>query len=208
MKNQVEYEEGFLPENSINGNVDNNFVFGKGWSYGAEFFVKKTKGKFNGWIGYTLAWTKRNFPDLNNSTTFFAKFDRRHDVSVVLVYELNSRWTFGATWVYATGNLNTFPERLYFLSNGNIVQDYGNQRNNYRLPAYHRLDISATYLRKKTKKFESSYTFSVFNVYNRANPYFIYFDSQGSPKDGSLVLQAKQVSLFPVLPSITYNFKF
>src|SRR6185436_18290381 len=92
MENQVEYEQGYLPENSVNGNADNNFVFGKGWSYGAELFFNKTK---------------RNFNDLNNGKTFYAKFDRRHDVSVVLVYELNKRWTFGATWIYATGNLNT-----------------------------------------------------------------------------------------------------
>lgn len=206
MKNQIEYEDGYLPSNSVNDNVDNNFVFGKGWSYGAEFFVKKTKGKFNGWIGYTLAWTKRNFPDLNNSNDFFAKFDRRHDVSIVLVYELNKRWTFGATWVYATGNLNTFPERLYFLSNGNIVEDYGNQRNNYRLPAYHRLDISATWYGKKTKKYQSSWNFSLFNVYDRYNPYIIYFDNTYS--NNVITIQAKQISLFPILPSVTYNFNF
>ncbi len=206
MKNQVEYEEGFLPENTVNSNVDNNFVFGKGWSYGAEFFLKKTKGKFNGWIGYTLAWTKRNFPGLNQGNTFFAKFDRRHDVSVVLVYELNKRWTFGATWVYATGNLNTFPVRLYFLSNGNIVEDYGNERNNYRLTPYHRLDISATLYGKKTKKFQSSWNFSIFNVYNRYNPYIIYFES--TYEKNSITIQAKQISLFPLLPSVTYNFNF
>ncbi|MCX6291889.1 MAG: TonB-dependent receptor [Bacteroidetes bacterium] len=206
MKNQIEYEDGYMPENSVNDNVDNNFVFGKGWSYGAEFFVKKAKGKFNGWIGYTLAWTKRNFPDLNNGNTYFAKFDRRHDVSIVLVYELNKRWTFGATWVYATGNLNTFPERLYFLSNGNIVEDYGSQRNNYRLPSYHRLDISATLYGKKKKKYQSSWNFSVFNVYDRYNPYIIYFDNKF--ENNTITIQAKQISLFPMLPSVTYNFSF
>ena len=206
MKNQIEYEDGYLPENSVNDNIDNNFVFGKGWSYGAEFFIKKTKGKFNGWIGYTLAWTKRNFPDLNNGNTFYTKFDRRHDVSVVLTYELSRRWTLGSTWVYATGNLNTFPERLYFLSNGNIVQDYGNQRNNYRLAPYHRLDLSATLQGKKTKKYQSSWNFSIFNVYNRYNPYIIYFDNT---YDKSIItIQAKQISLFPILPSVTYNFNF
>ena len=117
MENQIEYEEGFLPENQVNGNLDNFFVFGKGWSYGAELFLKKSKGKFSGWIGYTLAWTKREFADLNLSREFYPKYDRRHDVSVVMTFEASKKVTIGATWVYATGNLNTFPERLYVLSN-------------------------------------------------------------------------------------------
>ncbi|MBP6334878.1 MAG: TonB-dependent receptor [Bacteroidia bacterium] len=206
MDNQIEYEEGFLPENSVNDNVDNNFVFGEGWSYGAELFLKKAKGKFNGWIGYTLAWTERKFPDLNQGKTFSPKYDRRHDLSLVLIYELTKRWTIGATWVYATGNLNTFPERLYILSNGHVVQDYGGQRNNYRMDPYHRLDISATLKNKPGKRFDSSWNFSIFNVYNRYNPYIIYFDTEFQGE--TISIQAKQISLFPILPSITYNFKF
>jgi len=206
MKNQIEYEEGFLPENQVNGNLDNFFVFGKGWSYGAEFFLKKSKGRFSGWIGYTLAWTKREFPELNLGKEFYPKYDRRHDISVVLTYELGKRIVFGATWVYATGNLNTFPEKLYLLSNGDIVQDYGGQRNNYRMDPYHRMDISVTWKGIESKKFESSWNFSVFNVYNRYNPYIIYFDNKVD--NGVVTIEAKQISLFPILPSITYNFKF
>ena len=206
MENQIEYKEGFLPENTVNDNVDNNFVFGSGRSYGAEFFVKKAKGKFSGWIGYTLAWTERTFEDLNNGEKFYAKFDRRHDASIVLSYEISSRWTLGGTWVYATGNLNTFPQRLYLLSNGDVLEDYGGQRNNYRLPAYHRLDISATLKSKPNKKFESSWNFSIFNLYNRYNPYIIYFDT--AYQGNTITIAAKQISLFPILPSITWNFKF
>ncbi|MCC7231570.1 MAG: TonB-dependent receptor, partial [Bacteroidia bacterium] len=206
MKHQVEYREGFLPENTVNDNVDNNFVFGKGWSYGTELFLKKSKGKFGGWIGYTLAWTKRNFPDLNLGKTYYAHFDRRHDISVVLTFEAGKRWTLGATWVYATGNLNTFPQRLFVLSNGDIVEDYGGQRNNYRLPSYHRLDVSATLKNKPGKKFKSSWNFSVFNVYNRYNPYIIYFDKKIEGE--TIGIEAKQISLFPILPSVTYNFTF
>lgn len=206
MKNQIEYQEGFLPENQVNGNLDNYFVFGKGWSYGTEFFIKKSKGNFSGWIGYTIAWTKRKFEDLNLGNTFFPKYDRRHDVSLVLTYEISKKWTLGATWVYATGNLNTFPQRLYLLSNGNIVQDYGGQRNNYRIAPYHRLDVSATLKGKSTKKFESSWNFSVFNAYNRYNPYIIYFDNKF--ENNVVTVQAKQISLFPIIPSVTYNFKF
>ncbi len=206
MQNQIEYAEGFLPENTVNSNLDNYFVAGKGWSYGAEFFLKKNKGKFNGWIGYTLAWTKRKFPDLNNGKTFFPKYDRRNDVSIVLTYDISKRWTIGSTWVYATGNLNTFPERVFVLSNGDILEDYGGQRNNYRLAPYHRLDISATLKGKPHKRYESSWTFSVFNVYNRYNPYIIYFDKTYS--QDKITIQAKQISLFPIIPSATYNFKF
>ncbi|MFM8432057.1 MAG: TonB-dependent receptor domain-containing protein, partial [Bacteroidota bacterium] len=206
LENQIEYKEGFLPENSVNDNIDNNFVFGSGRSYGTELFIKKTKGRFNGWIGYTLAWTERTFPDLNNGKTFYAKFDRRHDISLVMSYDLSKRWNFGATWVYATGNLNTFPERLFLLSDGKIVEDYGGQRNNYRLPAYHRLDISATLKGKPGKKFDSSWNFSVFNVYNRYNPYIIYFDT--SFEGDKVSIAAKQISLFPIIPSVTWNFHF
>ena len=206
MQNQIEYEEGFLPENTVNSNLDNYFVSGKGWSYGAEFFLKKNKGKFNGWIGYTLAWTKRKFPDLNNGKVFFPKYDRRHDVSVVLSYDISKRWTLGATWVYATGNLNTFPERVFVLSNGDILEDYGGQRNNYRLAPYHRMDVSATLKGKPHKRYESSWNFAIFNVYNRYNPYIIYFDKTYSAD--KITIKAKQISLFPLIPSVTYNFKF
>jgi len=206
MKDQIEYQEGFLPENTVNDNVDNNFVYGKGWSYGTEFFLKKAKGNFNGWIGYTIAFTKRQFADLNQGRTYYAKFDRRHDVSVVLSFELNQRWTFGGTWVYATGNLNTFPQRLYALSNGYIVEDYGGERNNYRMAAYHRADISATLKSKPGSKLEQNWVFSIFNVYNRYNPYIIYFDKKF--EGDQIQIQAKQISLFGIIPSVSWNFKF
>jgi len=206
MKNQVEYSEGALPENNVNDNVDNNYTFGNGWSYGAEFFLKKRKGRLNGWVGYTLALTERKFDELNQGKVFYAKYDRRHDVSLVAVFELNKHWTFGATWVYSTGNLVTLPASRYFID-GKIVYSYGD-RNGYRLAPYHRLDLSATLQGKKRKNYESSWNFSIFNVYNRANPYFIYFDDTSDYVTGTLSVQAKQVSLFPILPSITYNFKF
>jgi outer membrane receptor for ferrienterochelin and colicin len=221
MKNQVEYREGAQPDDDIRNNQDNNFVFGKGWSYGSEFFVKKTQGRFNGWVGYSLSWTWRQFPDLNNNKKFPAKYDRRHDVSIVLTYELNKKWTFGATWIYATGNALTLPQSRLFLNGPidvstlvseetiplQIYYGYG-ERNSYRQPAYHRLDISATLVVQKKKKWQSSWNFSIFNVYNRFNPYFIYFDDSVDPNTGQFKLQAKQVSLFPIIPSVTYNFKF
>lgn len=206
MKNQVEYREGAQPDDDVKDNPDNNFVFGKGWAYGSEFFLKKKSGKFNGWVGYTLSWTKRQFEDLNNGEWFYAKFDRRHDVSVALIYEPNKKWTFGMVFVYATGNAITLPYAWYMIQD-QVVFDYA-PRNSIRMPAYHRLDFSATLKGKETKKYKSSWNFSIYNVYSRLNPYFLYIDQSGSPVEGTLSIKAKQVSLFPILPSVTWNFSF
>jgi hypothetical protein len=202
MQNQIEYREGYSP--SLR-DPEEEFVFGKGWSYGSELFVNKTRGRLTGWIGYTLSWTWRKFPDLNSGVKYPAKYDRRHDLSVVGTYELNSKWKLGGVFIYATGNATSLPERFYVV-NGVLTQEYS-AINKYRLPSYHRFDISATYTpQKKNKKFQSYWVFSVYNAYNRKNPYFIYFDQSGSPYNGTLEIQAKQVSLFPVLPSVTWNF--
>ena len=206
MQNQVEYKEGALPDDDVKDNVDNNFVFGHGWSYGGEVFIKKRTGDFSGWLGYTLAWTKRQFDDINFGKVYYAKFDRRHDVSIALTYNLGKRWIFGAVFVYATGNAITLPNSWYLVEN-RITYDFG-ERNSIRMPAYHRIDISATLKGKEHKKFKSSWNFAVYNLYNRKNPYFLYIDSDGSPYDGSLTIKAKQVSLFPILPSVTWNFNF
>jgi hypothetical protein len=205
MQNQIEYREGYTP--SIR-DPEEEFVFGKGWSYGAEFFINKSRGRFTGWIGYTLAWTWRQFPQLNQGNKFPAKYDRRHDLSVVGVYEASPKWKFSGVFVYATGNATTLPERFYIME-GVLTQEFSDI-NQYRLAAYHRLDLSATYTPKpnSTRKFKSSWVFGIYNVYSRLNPYFIYFDQTGSPYDGTLQVQAKQVSLFPIIPSVTWNFKF
>ncbi|PJB15269.1 MAG: TonB-dependent receptor [Flavobacteriales bacterium CG_4_9_14_3_um_filter_32_8] len=206
MENQIEYSDGALPKDNAGNNVDNAFTFGKGWSYGAELFFKKKFGKVNGWVGYTLSWTKRQFDELNNGEVFFAKYDRRHDVSIVFTYDISKRLTLGATWVYASGNAITLPVSRYVIQ-GQIVSEYGD-RNWYRMDAYHRMDLSLTLKGKETKKFKSSWNFSVYNVYNRQNPYFIYFANEGDVSAGTLNVQAKQVSLFGIIPSIAWNFSF
>lgn len=205
MQNQIEYREGYTPSLS---DPEKEFVFGKGWSYGAELYIAKNKGKFTGWIGYTLSWTYRKFPDLNKGVAYFAKYDRRHDLSVVGSYDLNKKWKLSGVFVYGTGNATTLPERFYIIG-GVLTQEYS-KINQYRLPAYHRLDFAATYtpIPKKKKKIQSSWVFSVYNVYNRMNPYFIYFDQTGSPYNNTLKVEARQVSLFPVIPAITWNFHF
>jgi len=205
MQNQIEYKEGYTPSSK---DTEEEFVFGKGWSYGAEFFVNKAKGRFTGWIGYTLAWTWRKFPLINSGNVYPAKYDRRHDLSVVGMFDLNKKWKLSTVFVYATGNATTLPEK-FFIVEGVLSQQFSNI-NKYRLAPYHRLDLSATYTPtpKKIKKITGSWVFSVYNAYSRKNPYFYYFDQTGSPFAGTLQVQAKQVSLFPAIPSVTYNFKF
>jgi hypothetical protein len=220
MKNLIEYKPGALPQDNLTNNIDNLLLFGTGKSYGIEFFIRKNIGKFTGWIGYTLAKTERYFPEIQK-TPFPAKYDRRHDLSVVSSYELNDRWTFGAVFVYATGNTLTLPSSWY-IHDQNLLFDY-NSRNSTRMPSYHRLDISATRFDAPTKKvynsdkdefvdskkqFRSNWSFSIYNVYNHANPFFLYLKGEGKIVQGNFNLKVKQVSLFPILPSVTWNFSF
>lgn len=206
MQNQIEYEEGYTP-NSID-DTENSFTFGKGWSYGAEFFVNKTKGRLTGWVGYTLSWTWRKFSNLNAGNKYPAKYDRRNDMSIVAIYEISKKWRLSASFVFGSGNAATLPERFYIVD-GILTQEYS-KINEYRLPSYHRLDIAAIMTPKKNarRKWKTEWVFGVYNAYSRKNPYFIYFDQTGSPFNGTLDIQAKQVSLFPVIPSITWNVRF
>lgn len=221
LRNMIAYKDGALPQETVNDNVDSQLTFGKGYSYGVELFFKKRLGQFTGWIGYTWSQTMRQFDELNDGEWFPAKYDRRHDLSVVASYELNKQWSFGATFVYATGNAITLPIGRYFLE-GNIINEYG-PRNSYRMPPYHRLDISVTWKDKpikiktdketgekieKKRKFRNSINLSVYNVYSRNNPFFIFLDNEGSLEEGNLEFSAKQVSLFPILPSLTWIFEF
>ncbi|MBP6390201.1 MAG: TonB-dependent receptor [Flavobacteriales bacterium] len=221
MKNLVEYADGADPQANGNSNFDTQLVFGNGYSYGAELFIKKATGKLNGWVGYTWSKTMRKFPDINEGREFASRWDRRHDLSVVAIYELNKRWNFAGTFVYSTGQAATLPVNRYFIE-GRLVSEY-TERNGFRMAPYHRLDLAVTLNNKeqrkvkdkdtgevtyRTRRWRSSWTLAIYNVYNRANPYFIYFDNEGNVADGSLKVVAKQVSLFSILPSLTWNFKF
>ena len=196
------------------------FIFGKGWAYGTEFYLEKAKGKTTGWIGYTLAWTQRQFAEANSGQPFYPRYDRRHDISVVLMHDFNERWTVSGTWIYGTGNAVTLPTGRYFNQGllgeqssppGVSILPVFEDRSNYRMAAFHRGDFSVTY-NFKPKRGESSLVLSVYNAYDRRNPFFIYFDpiyEDNVNDEGFIVdIQAKQQSLFPVLPSLTYNFKF
>lgn len=205
MQNQIEYRSGYTPTSLRDPELD--FVFGRGKAYGAEFFINKTKGKFTGWIGYTLSWTWRTFKDLNDGERFPAKYDRRHDLSVVASYEFSKKWTVSGIFVFGTGNAITLPTGYYFIEQ-NLIQDYS-KINQYRVFPYHRADLSIIYTPKgeSKKRWKGSWALSVYNVYNRYNPYIIYVDTEGTLATGASV-KVKQVSIFPILPSITYNFKF
>lgn len=205
MDNQIEYREGYTPSLK---DPEEDFVFGKGWSYGTELFINKTRGKFTGWIGYTLSWTWRKFDTLNDGIKYPSKYDRRHDLSVVGTYQLSKKWKLSAVFVYGSGNAVSLPERFYVIG-GVFTQEYS-KINQYRLAPYHRMDVSAT-LTPKTNlnhRWQQSWVFSIYNVYSRLNPYFIYFSQDGNPYDGSLTIKTQQVSLFPIIPAITWNFKF
>lgn len=212
MQNQIEFKPG--ANLFINQNLEGEMVFGSGLSYGAELLIQKKIGKTTGWIGYTLSKTTRTFDALNNGQPFNYRYDRRHDMSVVINHQLSERWQLGFVFVYGTGNALTLPTGRYAYNIGvdNIwgiplrydnIDQYG-PINNFRMPAYHRADVSFTYLRKKTKRWESSWNFSIYNVYNRKNPYFIYFSAESDEAKP----QAYAVYLFPILPSVSWNFKF
>jgi hypothetical protein len=220
MNNLLEFQQGALPQDNVKDNTDNLLVSGEGYSYGIEFFIRKSFGKLSGWIGYTLSKTERNFP-LIQKDPFPAKYDRRHDLSLVANYKLNDRVVFGLVFIYATGNTMTLPTSWY-LHEQDLLFNY-DARNSTRMAAYHRLDLSITWYDKptkkkfdqetkkyiqKVKKYRSSWNVSIYNVYNRANPYFVYIDNDGDLLKGDFKITAKQVTLFPVLPSITWNFEF
>ena len=201
MANQIDYRNG--AELILNQEVEGELVYGTGRAYGLELLVRKKTGKFTGWIGYTLSRTERKFDEIDNGKYFAARQDRTHDLTVVAMYELNNKWALSANFVYYTGNAVTFPSGKYEMD-GQIV-NYYSERNGYRMPAYHRLDLGATYYRKRTDTYESSWSFSVYNAYGRENAYTISFrESDTNPGQ----TEAFQLSLFRWIPSITYNFHF
>lgn len=201
LQNQIDYQNG--AEIIMNKKVESQLVFGEGRAYGTELFIKKRTGKLTGWIGYTLSKTERSIDEIDNGDWYPAKHDRTHDISIVAMYQLNEKWNLSASWVYNTGNAVTFPSGKYEIE-GNTVPAYTN-RNGYRMPDYHRLDVGATYTIKKRKRFESSLNFSVYNCYGHRNPYSISFREN---EDDPTRTEAVRLSLFQMVPSVTYNFKF
>jgi hypothetical protein len=212
MKNQIDFRDG--AQLFVNPELESEFVFGKGWGYGNEIYLEKKEGRTTGWLGYTLAWTHRKFDEINDGRRFFPRYDRRHDISMVIMHELSRRLSVTATWIYGSGNAISLPVGRFIVQDINgsnfnlrVIPEYL-ERNSFRMAAYHRLDLGLVW-KFKRRWGDSDLTFSVYNAYNRRNPYFIYFEELRD-KNTDLItgFKAKQVSLFPVIPSVTYNFKF
>lgn len=207
MKNLIAYREG---ASYFTGNLswEDKVTIGKGWSYGLEFLLNKTQGKLNGTLAYTISRTERKFSDLNNGRVFPYKYDRRHDVSINLSYNIKHNATLSATWVFGTGNAITMPNMIaftdmYYGGQGifNTIYQVTESINGIRMPNYHRLDIGANF-KKKLKWAERTLSVGIYNLYNRQNPYYIYIVYA---PEGPIV---KQKSLFPILPYVSYSLKF
>lgn len=201
MQNQIDYRDG--ADVSDADAIETQLLYGKGRAYGMELLLRKKTGSFTGWISYTLAKTERQIAGINNGDWYNARQDRTHDIAVVGSYALNKKWSFSATWVYYTGDAITFPSGKYNIDGQAFF--YYTDRNAYRMPAYHRLDLGANMQLKKKKNYSSELSFSLYNAYGRKNAYSITF--QESEKDPS-VTEIVRTTLFQFLPSISYNFKF
>jgi outer membrane receptor for ferrienterochelin and colicin len=223
MQNLIEYREGA----SFTGNATNwesKVEKGKGWSYGTEMMIEKTVGKTTGWVAYTLSWTERQFDNLNFGKPFPAKYDSRHDISITLTHKFSEKFDIGLSWVYNTGTTVTLGTMEYlgavipslkpnYYSQQELTEYEG--RNNYRMPAYHRLDIGVNFHKKK-KHGVRTWNISFYNAYSRQNPFLIMWDvkheyqpgqnGQGYQSPNKTILN--QYSLFPIIPSVSYSYKF
>ena len=208
MNNVISYREGsdFL---GLDQDWQDKVTQGEGESYGLELFIQKKVGRFTGWAGYTLSWNNRTFRDINGGETYPFKYDRRHDISLYGNYNISEKVLVNAVWVYGTGNSITLPLFRYnspFRNFGSFfvtdeIESIGD-KNAFRMPSYHRFDFSFEFIKKK-KRFERSWVIGAYNTYNRKNPYFVYASRND---EGNRAF--KQVSLFPVIPSVSYKFKF
>jgi hypothetical protein len=207
MRNLIEYREGasFLATES---DWQKNVEVGRGWSYGGEWLLEKRSGRTTGWLGYTLSWTMRQFDELNQGRAFPYRYDRRHDISLAVTHRFNERVDVGMVWVYGTGNAVTLPLERYQALEGSVGMEGVNEiahieaRNNYRTPAYHRLDLGVN-MHKQTRWGWRTWSLGVYNMYSRQNPFYLYFSTDERGRQ-----RLTQISLFPLIPSATYNFKF
>jgi len=205
MDNVISYKEGASFFN-IEENWEDKITQGKGTAYGMEVLLQKKRGKTTGWIGYTLAWNTRQFDDINSGKEYPYKFDRRHDFELVLMHKFSDRLHLSGTWVYSTGNAISLTEATYtsFNQYGELSQiSVVGSKNSYRMPAYHRLDLGLEFV-KKTSWGERAWIFGVYNAYMRSNPFYVYLGTDFSTNKK----QYKQISLIPLVPSISYRFKF
>lgn len=218
LNNQIDFKD--FAQLFANDDIEQEFRYGEGYSYGMELGIEKQEGKLTGWVGYTLSWTERRFEGIQNNQYYPPRYDRRHDLSIVAIYEINKKYSVTGTFVYGSGDISWLPSgRFYFQDLPGqdqlpVVPIYGD-RNTFRLAPYHRLDLGFV-IRFFPKWGEHDLTISVFNALDRRNPYFVFFDTETIDiEQNGVVIEdipdrvvAKQVSLFPIIPSVTWNFKF
>lgn len=233
MRNIVAYKQGaeFLDTDELSKELqwENNITIGKGESYGTEFFFEKKTGKLTGWAGYTLSWVIHEFEELNQGKRFFPRHDSRHNIVLFCNFKVSEKMSLSANWVYSTGNAMTVPQAYYYgdLTTGNerfpiVLPDgsysyliaerintmpYAGSVNSFRAEDYHRLDLSIQFYKKK-KHYERYWEFGVFNAYNRKNPFYYYLERSNDFVNKGQRYDLKRKSLFPILPSVSYNFKF
>ncbi|MBR9919979.1 MAG: TonB-dependent receptor [Bacteroidetes bacterium] len=215
MDNVISYSEGasFISF----GDWQDNVTQGDGEAYGAELLIRKKQGKLTGWVGYTLNWTWRRFDDINFGEKYPYKYDRRHDISIVGIYDFNDRVSLSATWVYGSGNAYTLGEAVYtgYFPGGvgensyasGFFTQYFQERNNQRTPAYHRFDIGVSFSKQK-RLYKRTWAFGFYNLYNRNNPFFLYLDTVPNDSGTGQRTALKQISIFPVIPYINWSFEF
>lgn len=201
MQNQIDYKTG--ASLLLNDRVEAELLYGQGHAYGVELLLEKQQGKLTGWLSYTLSRSERRIEGINNGSWYPSRQDRLHDVSVVAMYKWSPRWTLSANWVYNTGTAVTLPAGKYYID-GTIANLY-TERNGYRMPDYHRLDLGATWLLSKSKARHSELSFSVYNAYARKNPYSYVFEQD---RDNPEQVKTTMIYLFSAIPSISWNFKF
>ncbi len=218
LDNQLDYKNG-APFLFIDENYHERLTVGKGWTYGGEFQLQKTKGKTTGWLAYTLSWSKRQFDELNNGEAFPFTYDRRHVINVVAQHQLKNNWSLSANFTYQTGVTYDLPVGRFFNygirgQDPEIIPIY-EAKNAFRMAPYHRLDVGLIKKYQSKGRWKSELVFNIYNLYSRRNPFFIYFDNEvetfidSSGNEAQRVKYvAKQTSLFPIIPSVTYNFKF
>jgi outer membrane receptor protein involved in Fe transport len=189
----------------LNPELEGELRIGKGWSYGLELMVRKTSGKLSGWVSYTLSATRRQIAEINNGRSYRAPYEKPHNISVVLNYEFSERAVLSGNWVYSTGAPVTFPTGRAVI--GNVIVPIYSDRNAYRLPDYHRLDLSFAIKEKnkKNRKWQGEWNFSVYNAYGRKNAWAINFVQDPANPNQTY---AEKTYLFSIIPAITYNFKF
>ena len=201
MRNQIDYRDA--ADLQANNQLEEELVFGDGRAYGVEWYLKKNHGRLNGWISYALSKSERQFDDINKGAWFNARQDRTHDLSTVLIYELDRRWSMSATFVYSTGHAVTWPSGKYQAQDQALY--FYSERNGYRMPNYHRLDVGVNWDQRISKQFSSSWSFGLYNAYNRRNAYIIDFrENESNPGQTDVY----RVALFGAIPAISWNFKF